>query len=98
MFKMGAIVGYDLLLGRRRRNWARGLDQVIFGEVPTARSSAPSSSSLLEWRLLDADPAGEARFPTIKEKLRDVVPTATRLYEDYQPTYRDHQVVLKMKV
>jgi len=57
----------------------------------------PSSSSLLE-RNLEESPDGEARFPTVKEKLRAAVPTATRLYDDYRPTYRDHQVVLKMKI
>lgn len=91
-------MGYDLLLGQRRRNWARGWH--VGGDLlPTARSPEPTSSSLLERSLSDVvSPDRSARLPTIKEKLREAVPTATRLYEDYRPTYRDHQVVLKMKI
>jgi hypothetical protein len=87
-------VGFDLLLGQRRRNWARGWN--AGGEVPevappvSARSPL-SSSSLLERNIRTMEsPDGEARFPTVKEKLRAAVPAATKLYDDYRPTYRDH--------
>lgn len=63
------------------------------------RSPDLTSSHLLEQNLVDFGPSDTGpRLPTIKEKLREAVPTATKLYDDYHPTYDGSKIKLKMKL
>ena len=89
----GSIMCYDILLGKRRRNWAR------MGEKLMPTAPTPSSSLLLDRQLADAGlPPDDVNFLTATERLRNAAPGATKLYDKYRPTYEDHQVKLKLKL
>jgi len=86
-------VSADLLFGRGPRCWSR------YGAAPAPRPDLSSESVLDRWLA-----AEEVKRPPTKsaqqlalERVREAAPETTRLYEKYQPTYRDHQVVLRIK-
>lgn len=81
----------DLLLGSTRRNWAAGIDLHTQPEL--------DSSARLALAIASPKPTKPSRSAEtiVKDKLREETPGAMALYEQYRPTYRDKQVVLRMR-
>lgn len=85
----------DLVFGRTRRNFGRDL----VGAVPLPTPDL-SSKAILEQQI-KADvaerPAKRPSDQLILERAREAAPETMKLYDKYRPTYKDHQVVLRMK-
>jgi len=85
-------VSLDLLMGRLGRDWSAGIDLSPRPEAPT-----PSEGLALAVRQPAPKKPGRSVERMIKDRVREASSTAMELYEEYRPTYRDKQVVLRMK-
>ena len=81
----------DLLLGRTRRSWAAGLD--------VEPKPALDADSRLAAIIMSPKPTRPSRSAeaVVKDKLREQTPDALALYEKLRPTYRNQQVVVRMR-
>lgn len=81
----------DLLLGRTRRNWAAGLD--------VEPKPALDADSRLAALIVSPRPTKPSRSAEtlVKDALREQTPEVMALYDKYRPTYRNQQVILRMK-
>ncbi len=85
-------MAYDLVFGRTRRDFS-------LGAVPVFSPKTTTDALLSERAKAKAPepPPEKSLEEVIKDRAREASPEGMRLYDKYRPTYRDHQVLLRMK-
>lgn len=85
----------DLLLGRTRRDWSIG-GAAPLPEQPLATRDE-QLADLIKAKLPQS-PARQSPQNLVLSKLREAAPEAMSLYDEWRPTYKDHQVVIRKKI
>lgn len=85
----------DLLLGRTRRDWSIG--GVAPLPEPAQLTRDEQVAELIKSKMPQR-PARPSPQNLVLSKLREAAPEAMSLYDDWRPTYRDHQVVIRKKI
>jgi len=85
----------DLLLGRLRRDWSIG------GAVPLPSPEQPTRDEQVA-ELITAKRPQRPSQPSpqnlVLAKLREAAPEAMSLYDEWHPTYKDRQLVIRKKI